>query len=221
MQSEAILFDAMGTLITLERAAPALCRELATQCGIEVALEHAEHALTEEISYYRAHLDEGRDPESLEALRGRCAMVVRDALPPLDGLDLDLLRDVLMASLRFRPYPEVPSALLSLRKCGHRLVVVSNWDISLHDVLARLELAPLLDGVVTSAEVGERKPAPAIFMRALEVAGVEAADATHVGDSLDEDVLGAQAAGIEAVLISRIRTVPVTDARMIMSLDEL
>jgi len=61
----------------------------------------------------------------------------------------------------------------------------------------------MLDGVVTSAEFGVRKPAPEIFEHALGLAGVAAHEAMHIGDSLAEDVAGARAAGIEAVLINR------------------
>jgi putative hydrolase of the HAD superfamily len=51
--------------------------------------------------------------------------------------------------------------------------------------------------------VGARKPSPEIFERALAVAEVASHEAVHVGDSLAEDVAGARAAGIEAVLIKR------------------
>jgi putative hydrolase of the HAD superfamily len=57
--------------------------------------------------------------------------------------------------------------------------------------------------VVTSAGAGARKPDPAIFARALELAGCEAAEALHVGDTAVEDVEGARAAGIPALLIDR------------------
>jgi putative hydrolase of the HAD superfamily len=83
------------------------------------------------------------------------------------------------------------------------VVVVSNWDVSLADVLERVGLAPLVDAVVTSAAVGAAKPSPAIFAHALGLAGVAAQDALHVGDSLDEDVRGAAACGISAVLLRR------------------
>ena len=48
-----------------------------------------------------------------------------------------------------------------------RLVVVSNWDVSLHERLAETGLAPLVDGAVASAEVGAAKPDRAIFAHAL------------------------------------------------------
>ena len=56
---------------------------------------------------------------------------------------------------------------------------------------------------MTSAETGQRKPAPGIFSRALALAGASGPSALHVGDSPEEDVEGARAAGIEPVLIRR------------------
>jgi putative hydrolase of the HAD superfamily len=99
--------------------------------------------------------------------------------------------------------------------------VVSNWDVSLLGVLRGLELEPLFDAIVTSAGVGARKPSPAIFEQALELAGVAATEAIHVGDTLDEDVAGARAAGIEPVLIRRSDGPPVPGVRTISSLAEL
>jgi putative hydrolase of the HAD superfamily len=82
-------------------------------------------------------------------------------------------------------------------------VVVSNWDVSLRGVLDDTGLAPLLDGLVISAEVGAAKPDPAIFERALEVAGAGRGEALHVGDTVDVDVAGALAAGLRAVHLDR------------------
>ena len=94
-------------------------------------------------------------------------------------------------------------ALRTWRASGLRVIVVSNWDVSLHDVLRRTRLDVLLDGVVCSAEVGRSKPDPATFVAALELAGVAAEEAVHIGDSVEEDVAGARAAGIEPWLLVR------------------
>jgi putative hydrolase of the HAD superfamily len=147
-----------------------------------------------------------RDLDSLAVLRRRCAQVMRDALPPsapLAALELEALTEVLLGALRFDAYPDARPALLRARAAGARVVVVSNWDVSLADVLERIGLAPLIDAVVTSAAVGAAKPAAAIFAHALALSGVAAKDALHVGDSLDEDVRGAAACGIPAVLLRR------------------
>ncbi|MDQ6815927.1 MAG: HAD family hydrolase [Actinomycetota bacterium] len=202
----AILLDCLGTMVALEPPAPLLVTELRQRLGIAVAEPRAERAIAAEIAYYRAHLDEGRDAGTLADLHLRCAEVLREALPPsteLSDAPGELLREALLASLRFTPFGDARPALELARARGQRLVVVSNWDVSLHDLLHRLALAPLLDGIVTSAEARERKPSPRIFERALAVAGVRAGEAIHVGDSLGEDLRGARAAGIEAVLISR------------------
>lgn len=195
----ALLLDALGTLVELEPPAPYLKDALG---GISDA--DAERAIAAEMSYYRAHLQEGRDAESLAALRRRCAQVLRDALPQLDRRpDLDGLVAVLLDSLHFRAFPDAPEALKAARARGLRLVVVSNWDCSLPDVLARVGLAPLLDGVVASAPAGARKPEAEIFERALSLAGVAPSEAMHLGDSPLEDVEGARAAGITPVLLRR------------------
>ena len=202
----AILLDALGTLIELEPPAPFLRAELTARFGVRLSETEAEGAIAAEIAYYRRHLDEGRDETTLARLRVRCAQALREAIPECHARRLppagDLV-DVLLASLRFRLYPDVLPALDDYRARALRTVVVSNWDVSLHAVLRKLSVTAMVDGIVTSAEAGARKPAPAIFELALELAGVSARDAVHVGDSLGEDVAGARAAGIEPVLVSR------------------
>jgi putative hydrolase of the HAD superfamily len=83
---------------------------------------------------------------------------------------------------------------------------VSNWDVSLHDVLAELDWTARFDVVVTSAELGVAKPDPRLFLVALDALGVAPAGAVHVGDDLEADVAGARAAGVRPVLIDRERT---------------
>jgi putative hydrolase of the HAD superfamily len=197
-----VLLDALGTLLALEPPAPLLVAQLAAR-GVEVSEAEAATALATEIAYYRAHHDEAADGVALDALRDRCTAVLAAALPPRarEGADL---RGALLASLRFRPYPEVPGVLAALRGRGLALVVVSNWDVSLHEVLRDTGLAGLVDGALTSAQCGAAKPDPAIFARALALAGGAApADAVHVGDSVEADVAGARAAGLAAVLVAR------------------
>ena len=70
-------------------------------------------------------------------------------------------------------------------------------------MLDRCGLADGLDAVVTSAATGVRKPDPAIFTAALDAAECEPGEALHVGDTEDEDLEGARAAGIRALLIRR------------------
>jgi putative hydrolase of the HAD superfamily len=204
----AVSLDALGTLLDFEPPAPLLRAALRERLGVEVPEEAASAAIRDEIAYYRAHLHEGRDPDSLAELRRRSAEAMRPAL----GLDApsDVLTEALLDSLRFHAYTDAAPALRALRSGGASIVVVSNWDHSLHERLAETGLAPLVDGAVASAELGRAKPDRAIFEHALALAGARAADALHAGDRPEEDVGGALAAGLRAVLVARdgARTAP-------------
>jgi putative hydrolase of the HAD superfamily len=222
MAPRAILLDALGTLVELEPPAPALRALLRERHGVEVSDEQVGRALRAEMGHYRDNCVSAADASSLAALRERCVAILAERLgPAAQGVDRPGLLATLLDSLRFRPYAEVPGALERWRAAGLRLVVASNWDISLHDVLERTALRRLLDGVATSAEAGASKPAPQVFEAALALAGVGPGDALHVGDSLDADVAGAQAAGIEAVWLNRSGEAVPGGVRAIATLDQL
>jgi HAD superfamily hydrolase (TIGR01509 family) len=93
--------------------------------------------------------------------------------------------------------------LEALRSRGIKTGVVANsWPeparLLRRDVEA-FGLAELLDVQVYSSEVGARKPAPEIFLRALAELGVDPLDAVFVGDRIDTDVTGAAAVGMTTV----------------------
>jgi putative hydrolase of the HAD superfamily len=100
-------------------------------------------------------------------------------------------------------YPEVPEVLDALRARGLRLGVISNWDLRLPELLRQLDLARRFDVVAYSSAVGVEKPDSRIFRRALRELGVEPRAALHVGDSRLEDLEGAIAAGMRALLLVR------------------
>jgi HAD superfamily hydrolase (TIGR01509 family) len=97
--------------------------------------------------------------------------------------------------------PGVPAALAALRARGLAVACISNSDGTVADLLARVGLGGVLDFVVDSGVVGIEKPDPGIFRLALDRAGVDAADAMHVGDLFAVDVVGARRAGLEPVLL--------------------
>jgi putative hydrolase of the HAD superfamily len=189
----AVFLDALGTLVELEPPWDHIAAEL----DLEPDDEALVRGVRKEMAYYKEHSHEGRDADSVAALRTRCADILSWEL------DREVPVEVLVTSFRFNAYPDVAPALADLRSRGMRLVCVSNWDISLTEVLERCGLDDKLDGVVTSAGSGSRKPDPVIFSQALEIAGCSADEALHVGDTAEEDVAGADAAGIRALLLDR------------------
>jgi putative hydrolase of the HAD superfamily len=214
----AVLLDALGTLVELQPPAPRLQRRLAEE-GFEVSEERAAAGFAAEISYYLEHHLEGSDRRRLDDLRDRCATAMMEALD-LPGLDHRTARRAMLDSLEFPPFPDALPGLTELHGHGHPLVVVSNWDCSLPDWLGPTGLLELVDGVVTSADAGAAKPDPAVFHRALELAGVDGRGAVHVGDSLDNDVAGARALGIRAILVQR-KGDPPAGVESVRSLTEL
>jgi putative hydrolase of the HAD superfamily len=197
----AVLIDALGTLVELQPPAPRL-RRILRESGFEVSEEQAAAGFAAEIAYYLDHHLDGSDPERLERLRDRCAEELRSALG-IPELDHVTARRAMLGALEFTPYEDVLPALRELRQRGLALVIASNWDCSLPNWLEPTGILELVDGVVTSAEVGAPKPSTRVFERALAIAHAAPAEAVHVGDRLDNDVEGAAAAGIRPVLMQR------------------
>lgn len=105
-------------------------------------------------------------------------------------------------------FPDVHPCLEELLARGIPMGVVSNWDSRLHGVLGGLGLAAAFRFVLVSAEFGAEKPDPAIFLEGARRLGPEPAEVLHVGDLVADDVLGAAAAGLRAILVDRQGSCP-------------
>jgi HAD superfamily hydrolase (TIGR01509 family) len=112
-------------------------------------------------------------------------------------------------------------ALDRLRAAGLRLGVVSNADGRVEEALVAAGLRDCFEVVLDSALAGVEKPDPAIFRAALDALGVAPAEALYVGDLYEVDVVGARAAGMQAVLLVRDAAVPGPDCRRYDSLAAL
>ncbi|NOY43934.1 MAG: HAD-IA family hydrolase [Deltaproteobacteria bacterium] len=100
-------------------------------------------------------------------------------------------------------FPDVGPCLDALQARGVPVVVVSNWDSRLHEILLGLGLRERFRFVLVSAEFGAEKPDPAIFHEAARRLGKAPDRVLHVGDLYREDVLGARAAGMVGALVDR------------------
>lgn len=220
LRPRVVLLDAFGTLVAMHPPAPRLRAELASRAGLDVGAEAAEAAFATEIAFYLEHHLEGSDAESLERLRDRCAAIVAESLG-VPELDPGAVREAMLAAIHFQAQPDAVAALRALRSHGVRVIVASNWDCSLDAVLADAGLLALVDGVVSSAVAGAAKPDPVLFEAALAVAESPAEEAVHVGDSPAHDVVGAQAAGVRAILLDRRGDAEKADVPVIRRLDEL
>lgn len=117
--------------------------------------------------------------------------------------------------------PDAHDALARMKARGLRLVVVSNADGRLGDLLERTGLAACFDAAIDSHDVGVEKPDPRIFEIALARVGGQPSAAAHVGDMYHIDVLGARAAGLTPVLIDPLNLQPAADCERVRSLTDL
>jgi HAD superfamily hydrolase (TIGR01662 family) len=118
----------------------------------------------------------------------------------------------------FELYDDVVPVLTELKKQGLKLGLVSNTSRDLDAFVRHFGIE--VDAWVSSGSHGKVKPSPLIFAAALELLEVDAADAVMVGDSPEDDVEGARACGMRAILLDRADRFPGQPGR-IESLREL
>jgi putative hydrolase of the HAD superfamily len=115
-------------------------------------------------------------------------------------------------SENFELFEDVLPVLEELRGADLRIAVVSNGIRDLHAFVAHHRLD--VDAIVDSRSHGRVKPHPTIFQAALAALAVASEDAVMVGDSLEEDIEGARALGMRAILIDREGRHPEVDERL-------
>ena len=198
--------DALGTLVELVPPAPTLAVALA-RAGFPQPDGSVDEAIAAEIAYYRAHMQRGRDAESLAELRRDCARVLAAHLPE-PRPPIPELADLLVSSLVFRVHADAIPMLDALRMARVPVVVLSNWDCSLPGTLEDLGLAHYVELILTSAQIGSQKPEAEAFARAVEHFALDADQVLHVGDDAHRDAQGAHSAGLRAVHLDRSGTGP-------------
>jgi putative hydrolase of the HAD superfamily len=120
-------------------------------------------------------------------------------------------------------YPAAAGECVRALAGDYRLAVVTNTHQAdlVPNHLDSMGLRRHFDAVVTSVEVGWRKPRPEIFAATLDTLGIDAASAVFVGDTYTPDFVGPERAGITAFLIDPDRRAPVPDERRLDSIADL
>ena len=112
----------------------------------------------------------------------------------------------------FELYEDALPVLEELRAAGLRIGLVSNGIRDLAEFVAHHRLD--VDAIVDSRSHGRVKPHPTIFQAALELLDVDPSDAVMIGDSIAEDVEGARALGMRALLVDREDRHPDVEERL-------
>ena len=227
MQKTTVFFDAAGTLITVNGSVGARYAVLARAYGKDVDPREVEAGFRRSFPKAPPLAFPGAPVAKLAELEHAWwRAVVRDVFAGFGPFPrFDAYFDALYAAFAqpeaWRLYPETRPTLDALRDRGYRLGVISNFDARLFGLLEGLGIADYFDPIVASSRAGAAKPAPAIFRHALTTCGVKAEQAVHVGDTYELDVLGAQGAGVAAILIDRVERDTPPDCPVGRSLDEV
>ena len=121
--------------------------------------------------------------------------------PMLVALGMITYHNVKMALLR--PFPETIGTLIYLKSQGYRLAVISNGlTIKQWEKLVRLNIHSFFDEVITSEEVGKKKPNRLIYDVALRKMKGNPERSMMIGNKFKEDALGAVNAGMSAILLN-------------------
>jgi HAD superfamily hydrolase (TIGR01662 family) len=101
----------------------------------------------------------------------------------------------------FELYDDVPDALAALRGAGLGIGLVSNSARDVREFARHHSLD--VDAGISSFHHGHTKPHASIFRAVLDLLGVEPAEAAMVGDTISDDIEGARALGMKAILVDR------------------
>ena len=136
-------------------------------------------------------------------------MVERYALPiSVDELITDFRRNAWRGCREFL-FPDAEDVLGQLRWRGYKLGIITNGSReSQCTKLSESGLASLVDAALVSGEEKVKKPDREIFIRAAERLGVSVSGCVFVGDNPENDIGGADSAGMETVWVKRYRPCP-------------
>jgi putative hydrolase of the HAD superfamily len=209
----AVFFDAVGTLLFPRAPVNRTYAEHACRHGADISEEQIRHAFRaafarqEEVDAAAGwRTDEVRE-------RARWQAIVADVLPGADfGACFAGLWDWFGTPAAWVVPSDTEPILRSLADRGLIVGVASNFDSRLIPLVdAFPELAPVHGRCVISSLVGWRKPARQFFDALVEAAGCERGQVLYVGDDERNDLRGATAAELRAVLLDPAAETPGPD----------
>lgn len=220
---ETISFDFGGTLVYEEKEDHIVYCEILSELGLNVEVNRLKKAHEEARNWWmeeRHRTQKIWNEEEWVYLIER--MLSNLMLPNPRELALKICK-LWPYRVAFRTYKDVKPTLTELKRRGLKLIIVSNVSSNrnLHSYLTRVGLESYFDVLVGSGSVGYEKPSPKIFMLASKLSNTPFSKMIHVGNSYENDYLGAKSTGIKAILIDRKNVHKNKQCRKISQLTEL
>jgi len=212
MSLRAVLFDVD---FTLAKPGPELMPEGYVRCGerhgLSLEASRYEDARDAALVDLKRHPELEHDEEIWVAFTERIVVGMGGTAPVSYEVALELTGGW-QRHENFELYEDTIPVLEELRAAGLKLGLVSN---SARDVRAFAEHHALeIDAGISSFHHGRTKPHESIFRAVLELLEVEPSEAAMVGDTVEDDVEGALALGMRAVLVDRLGLRPDFEPRI-------
>ena len=157
---------------------------------------------------FRRQVEAAQAERQKDFVERTSASVLRQVLAELgaspvdDGVIERALRSLFAVSeAHWMPMPGLHEMLAELRTARYRLGLISNASDAgnVHRLLVKAGLLNAFDPELVSAAVGIRKPETRLFEQVLAAWGTPPQTVVMVGDTLGEDIFGAQRAGLRTI----------------------
>lgn len=200
-----VAFDAVGTIIYCKPSVAAIYSNVAAVHGSSLSEKEVGRQLRSAMSVFDEHdarTDCATTEEQEYELWREVVSRVIDDVGDFDAF-FNELHDRFANPDVWGVFDDVASTFDALKQLGIEVAIASNFDRRLHGVCdAYPELAGISNRVISS-EVGFRKPSVRYYNALAGACGCEPNEILMVGDTPSNDVDGALAAGLKAVLIDR------------------
>ena len=209
MRFNTVFFDFYNTLATFYPPKEKIQKLSAEKFGLDVTKKgitkgylKADEWMSKEIA--KQPIKKLTPDEKLSFFTYYESLILSEDYPSLNKhLTSKIWENVYAYPTKFKLFDDVKNCFIQLKDEKIQIGILSNIEINSSELLASLNLNHLVDFMVTSSEVGKTKPAPEIFIKALNLGKTIPEKTVHIGDQIESDVYGAKNVGIEAILIDR------------------
>lgn len=207
-----IIFDLGGTLIQLTANPDDAVRQ-----GIEAAAtwyfkkKHIKIDTTALVETFIAEYAAGREVAEQTQSEVLARQTLRDALEKIDAppSTMPLIEAAIKIFFEpeekaYQPFPDAVETVKQLKARGYRLGLYSNApdDLLVQRLVNKCSLRPWLSPTFSSAGCGWRKPKREAFELITNRWALPPEQIVVVGDTLAADILGAQNAGMQSILVT-------------------
>jgi HAD superfamily hydrolase (TIGR01662 family) len=208
----AVLFDVD---FTLAQPGPALGPEgyvrAGTRHGLTLDASRFDAAREAALEHLERHPELDHDDEIWFAFTERIVLGMGGTQPASYACAVDITRGWELHE-NFELYEDTAPVLDELRRAGMKIGLLTNSARDVHAFARHHGLD--VDAALCSFRHGKTKPHASIFRAVLELLDVEPPDAVMVGDTVEDDIEGARALGMHAILVDRLGRYPGFEGRL-------